>query len=53
MDIIPPEVTECDIHAFASEELKELSEFHDDHLAILAAESDRLFEWEFSRHKQA
>jgi hypothetical protein len=36
---------ERDIHAFISEELKDLSEFQDKHLADLAAKSDGLFEW--------
>ncbi|KAG1902624.1 uncharacterized protein F5891DRAFT_1215023 [Suillus fuscotomentosus] len=45
MDDIRPEAAECDIHAFVSEQLKELLEFQDDHLATLAANSNRLFEW--------
>jgi hypothetical protein len=45
MDDIPPEVVGRDIHAFISEELKELSEFRDTHLATLAAKADGLFEW--------
>jgi hypothetical protein len=45
MDDIPHKVVERDIHAFVSEELKDLSEFQDKHLADLAAKSDGLFEW--------
>jgi hypothetical protein len=45
MDDIPPEVVARDIHAFVSDELKELPEFQDTHLAVLAAKSDGLFEW--------
>ncbi|KAG2112309.1 uncharacterized protein F5147DRAFT_684598, partial [Suillus discolor] len=45
MDAIPSEVMERDIHAFVSEELKELPELQDTHLAVLASKSDGLFEW--------
>ncbi|KIK33456.1 hypothetical protein CY34DRAFT_99569, partial [Suillus luteus UH-Slu-Lm8-n1] len=45
MDSIPAEVAEGDIRAFVREELKELSEFQDSHLAMLAANADGLFEW--------
>jgi hypothetical protein len=45
MDDIPAQVVERDISAFVSEELKELSEFQDTHLAVLARKSDGLFEW--------
>ncbi|KAG1813769.1 hypothetical protein DFJ58DRAFT_892070 [Suillus subalutaceus] len=45
MDSIPPNVAERDIHTFISEELKELSEFQDNHLVTLTAKADGLFEW--------
>jgi hypothetical protein len=45
MDTIPAEVAEGDIRAFVSEELKELSEFQDKHVARLAVNADGLFEW--------
>ncbi|KIK33197.1 hypothetical protein CY34DRAFT_66416, partial [Suillus luteus UH-Slu-Lm8-n1] len=45
MDSIPAEVAEGDIRAFVRKELKELSEFQDNHVATLAANADGLFEW--------